>query len=969
MMKKIPFCAICLLLLLGGQMAAYAQLISIEPATAGPEDELRIIFNAAEGRGELSGAAKVYMHAGVVTESPEGTAWEHVQGNWGADDGLGEMTHVSGEEDLWEITLSPSVREYFQVPEETDIFRLAMVFRDAAGNSKASIAPGTYDWGYVAANGDMYVNLAAGPYISLLSPDQEELFIREGASFLIRAEASEEVTAMRLSVQENGDFMELESVTGGTAIEAAFTPSASGEIVVKVNASIDGAELEKVETFRVYLHAAALVEALPAGLIKGINYHEEDHTRATLVLEAPGKAFAYVVGDFNNWEVQERYLMKQTPDAELFWLELEGLEPEKEYVFQYWVEGIAKVGDPYADQVADPWNDRYIAEASYPELPAYEKTEWGVASVLQTGQQPYQWGQQEASWTAPAKEELVIYELLIRDFLETHHYRDLADTLSYLKRLGVNAIELMPVMEFEGNNSWGYNVMYHFAPDKYYGTKNDLKRFIEAAHGQGMAVILDMVLNHAFGQSPLVKMYWDPQANTVSEDSPWFNQQPTHPFNVGYDFNHESSYTQDFVDSVNTYWLEEYHFDGFRFDLSKGFTQKDNPHDVGAWSAYDASRIALLNRMADQIWAHSPDAYVILEHFADNREEKELAEYRAAEGKGMMLWGNLNHAYNQNTMGYSSDADFSWIYHGKRNWSQAHVIGYMESHDEERMMYRNLAYGNSSGDYDVTELVTALNRQKAAGLLFYTLPGPKMIWQFGELGYEYSINYCADGTIADRCRVDPKPIRWDYLEDPKRQSLFDHTADLLRLRDTYAVFTSGTASFYGNNSLLKQVSLENAEATTAPASADEMNVHMVANFDLQEMEVEVQFPHAGTWYDYYAGGKEVEVSSSPKKISLRPGGYRLYTDYPIESRIISGIGAAEKEFPLRLYPNPAQNMLYLDGAGKEVSELKLSTIQGHEYRPRRISGQQWDISSLAPGFYVVKIACAGKVYYSRIIKK
>ncbi|WP_332910852.1 alpha-amylase family glycosyl hydrolase [Algoriphagus boritolerans] len=75
--------------------------------------------------------------------------------------------------------------------------------------------------------------------------------------------------------------------------------------------------------------------------------------------------------------------------------------------------------------------------------------------------------------------------------------------------MGINAIELMPIGEFEGNLSWGYNPSFFFAPDKYYGTKNDLKRLIDEAHGKGIMILLDMVLNHAFGQNPMVRLYND----------------------------------------------------------------------------------------------------------------------------------------------------------------------------------------------------------------------------------------------------------------------------------------------------------------------------------------------------------------------------------------------------------------------------------------------------------------------------
>ncbi|NOZ04318.1 MAG: hypothetical protein GXO92_06915 [FCB group bacterium] len=101
----------------------------------------------------------------------------------------------------------------------------------------------------------------------------------------------------------------------------------------------------------------------------------------------------------------------------------------------------------------------------------------------------------------------MIYELLVRDFIDRHDYQTLIDTLDYLEKLGINAIELMPINEFEGNSSWGYNPSFYFAPDKYYGTRQDLKLFIDECHRRGIAVIMDIVLNHTYGQSPLVSGY------------------------------------------------------------------------------------------------------------------------------------------------------------------------------------------------------------------------------------------------------------------------------------------------------------------------------------------------------------------------------------------------------------------------------------------------------------------------------
>src|SRR5690606_12266793 len=140
------------------------------------------------------------------------------------------------------------------------------------------------------------------------------------------------------------------------------------------------------------------------------------------------------------------------------------------------------------------------------ELPKYpEGSTTGIVSVLQLNPATYTW--KSGNFSRPDINDMVIYELHVRDFLEQQQYTVLRDSISYLKRLGVNAVELMPVQEFEGNLSWGYNPSFHFAVDKYYGTANELKAFIDECHQEGIAVILDMVLNHAFGQSPLVRLY------------------------------------------------------------------------------------------------------------------------------------------------------------------------------------------------------------------------------------------------------------------------------------------------------------------------------------------------------------------------------------------------------------------------------------------------------------------------------
>ena len=855
---------------------AIGQIVSLSPVFPEADGtETTLTFDATQGTAGLVGASTVYMHSGVVTTGPDGTGFEYVVGNWGQDDGIGQMTKVEGETDKWQITFTPDIRTYYKVPEGETIYRLAMVFRNADGSAEGKGSAGSFEGGTVISNGDIFLDLNAGDFVNFKEPNGDLFFLENGETLKVRAEATKlasEISIARLD--EQGSLTELVSNTNTDSIVYEYTATQTDSLTLIAEANISGTVYRDTISFEVFLKSGSPIINIPSGVTSGLNY-SEDPTKATLVLTAPNKEFVYIVGDFNNWQIDNNYKMNKTPDGEQFWITLNNLEPGKEYIFQYWVDGTIKIGDPYADKVADPWNDPFIPESVYPNLPAYDKQEYGIATVLQTAQEEYVWSYPEVKGGKPRKEELVIYELLIRDFLGSHSYTDLTDSLDYLASLGVNAIELMPVMEFEGNLSWGYNPSYFFAPDKFYGTKNDLKHFIDKAHEKGMVVLLDMVLNHAFGQNAMVRMYWDTENNKPAADNPWFNTDPTHPFNVGYDFNHESQYTKDFTDAVNKYWITEYNFDGYRFDLSKGFTQQNNINDVGAWSAYDASRIALLKRMADEIWSVEEDIYIILEHFADNTEEKELAEY----GNGMMLWGNLTHDYG-NALKGNTNANFDWILSDTRGWAQDGVVGYMESHDEERLMVKNLKEGQAEGAYNVRNMTIALDRIKLGSAFFYTVPGPKMLWQFGEMGYDFSINACPPDwtTIENSCRVDNKPIPWgdihglDYYNDPLRENLRKAVSDIVNLTQNYSnAFEDGDFTWTPSGKM-RRINIVH----------DTLEVTIIGNFGTSEGTIDPSFSKAGKWYDFF-GFDSLEVSDINASITLAPGEFRIYTDTAISA--------------------------------------------------------------------------------------
>lgn len=581
---------------------------------------------------------------------------------------------------------------------------------------------------------------------------------------------------------------------------------------------------------------------LPAGLRDGITPVANDSL--AFVLFAPGKKTVHLIGDFNDWESVDQYKMHK--DGERFWIKIGNLQKGKEYICQYLIDGTIRVADPYANKIADPNFDRQILSSIYPNLLPYPQGKTSeIAMVVSTDRPAYAW--QVENFTVKDPDNLIIYELLIRDFTEERTIRAVHEKLPYLKELGVNAIELMPFNEFEGNDSWGYNPSFYFATDKAYGTADDYKAFIDACHANGIAVIMDMVLNHSYGQSPLVRMYQE--GDKVSEENPWYNvSSPNQTYSWGYDFNHESRYTQQFVDSVCGYWLKEYKIDGFRFDFTKGFT-----NTPGEGWAYDANRIRLLKRMAGEIYKRKEDAIVIFEHLTDNTEEKELADF------GIYLWGNMNYNYCQTTMGWENNA-LDWGSYKARGWSKPRLIAYMESHDEERLMYKNKMWGNKSGDYNIQDLATGLQRCKAAAAVYLSFPGPKMIWQFGELGYDYKL-----GSNAEEGRLDKKPIRWDYVSVPERKALLDTYTAMLRLRKDNPVFSTTDYVVNTGEGNIKQVLLRGETGYLVT----------VANFGLNATDASVQFDKTGTWQDYFSG-ERIEVTDSRQNIRLNPGEYRVY---------------------------------------------------------------------------------------------
>ena len=825
--------------------------ITVEPAYPNADEACVIKFNPQSGNPLYNHSGDLYGHLGVVVEGE----WMFVPTDWGTTDKKTRFTKVA--DNSWELKLEPSIREYFGSG-QTPLNMIAIIVRSADGSIK--------------------------------SHDADQF----------------------CSVKEEKYFNE------------SFTPD------------------------------PLVFETMPAGVRHGINYN--DNGSVTFVLydkDKDGKRFdyCYIVGDWNNWERVKEGAMKRDNEAGCWWITLEGFDADKEYRFQYRLgnqpSSDIRVSDPYTEIVYDQWNDQYIDG-----VPAFPEGARQLVSAFQINRPEYSW--KHSDFKVEDKNDLVIYEMLFRDFTTSQDIAGAMERLDYIENLGVNAVQLMPVQEFDGNNSWGYNPNHWFALDKYYGTREEYKAFIDECHSRGLAVIIDVVYNHATGSHPWAKMWWSGSA--TAENNPFFNVLPTHPYNVYHDMNHENAMVKEHVKRSLEYLLTEYDVDGFRFDLNKGFTQKQTDPDVAAWGRYDQSRVDILKGYADHIWSVNSDAVVIFEHLSDWDEEKVLAQH------GIQLWRNVNHEYRSAVSG--GQGNFSNMY---STAPFGGFVGYMESHDEERLCYgatsstasvtwgicgtltswgsspdismtadgpffvaKNVTFaaddmfkirGNSTwddafnygastkgyklpldkgyqltvgsgsqdmavpaaGSYDVyfcpdvqtiwlmtvgkrpaepsvtpgetdDALTVAMRRAGASAAFFLTVPGPKMIWQFGEIGYDYSIDY--------NDRTGEKPVVTDeYMAVPERKALYDTYAVLLQFRRENPRFFDQDADFeWTPAGTLKKIT----------CSVDGKTFHVVGNFGKSSASYAVP---AGSWTDYINGGA---VSGN---ITLKQGEFRLLTDF------------------------------------------------------------------------------------------
>lgn len=752
---------VALMLGTGMTFGASAQLTSSPSPLQEDSSDVTIFFDAAgTPLSGINASQKLYAHTGC--DLSNGTKWQYAP-TWGDNSEKYELTYVSA--DKWQLYIG-DIRSYYGVTNpDLQVTGLDFVIRTADKNKQTE---------------DLFLEvLDSGLQISLTSNAAGSILTEETAYVTFTMATTEKAD---ISLEVNGTVVE--TVSDATELTVHYLFPTAGNYTVTAIAEADGESVSKSIDY--VLMSSSQAVGYPGGTPK-MGPVKNDDGSVTFCFGAPYKSHVMIVGAWNDYAYTDSQVMNYQDVGELryFWTTIDGLDNDTMYGYYFIVDGQYEVGDPYARLVLDPYNDKYLDTNVFPGLPAYPEskvTQQVPVAIYQGSINDYEWQVEDFQGVAPSN--LIIYELLFRDFTGTEGQargngtvRKAIEKFDYLKTLGVNAIELLPIMEFNGNISWGYNPNFYFAVDKAYGTPDDYKEFIDLCHRNGMAVILDMVFNQSDGLHPWYQMY-------SPEENPFYNlPNAPHAYSVLNDWDQGMPMVQEQWHDVIRYWMEEYKFDGFRFDLVKGLGDNDSYANSGdaATNAYNESRVKRMIELQQVVLDVNPNAYFINENLAGAKEENEMADF------GQLNWANVNNAGCQFAMGYSSDSNLNRMYAPKdsRNWGS--TVSYLESHDEQRLAYKQDMWGVDGVKGNAK---TSMQRLGAAAAQMFMAPGAHMIWQFSEIGNAQNTKNDNGGN-----NTDPKIVNWSLLDEPNHKALYDSYCEMITLRNQNPDLFSEEAQF------------------------------------------------------------------------------------------------------------------------------------------------------------------------------
>lgn len=792
-----------------------------------------ITFDATEsGVAGLQGlSTDLYAHIGVYTNlSPD--KWAYTS-TWGDNAEKYKLKRTASNQ--YQISLG-DLRTYFGITNANEhISKICIIARNSAGSVQTA---------------DQFIDVyPEGLYVSLTASPSNTT-ITKATSFTFTASSTQAAT-LKIYV----DDKEVKSASNATSLTYTQNFSTPG-VQNNVKAVATNSNGTKEATLPVLYVKSSESGTYPGGVPKQGAVKNADGS-VTFCIAAPGKSSVIIVGSWDNYEALASNTMKYQDynGFRYFWITVKGLDNSTYYPYYYLVDGQYKVSDPYAHLVLDHLSDKWLEDDVFADRPAYPYSQFDdtmLAVYKGDMHDTYKW--KVNNFELKNKDALVIYELLIRDFTGTSEKADgtirlAIDKIPYLYELGVSAVELMPVMEFDGNNSWGYNTNSYMALDKAYGSPDDLKEFVDKCHEKGIAVILDIVFNHTPGLHPWYAMY-------DAGKSPFYNATCPHDYGVYEDIKQEYGLVEQHWVDVLTHWLTNYKVDGFRFDLVKGLGNNDSYKNSSeaATNAFNQSRVDRMARLHEAMREVNPDAYFINELLGDAKEENEMAK------DGELNWMNVNDPGCEFAMGWLSKSNLNSMWATKAGRTAGSTVAYLESHDEQRLAYKQNEWGAEGvkGDADVS-----CRRLSSAAAQMLMVPGSHMIWMFSEMGNAQSTKK-ANGEN----NTDPKIVDWALMDQPANAELLKRYQELIHLRTEHSVLFSEAATF--------ALSFSGTGMRYATSKYGDAEFYLFVNGALEEKSIEKKL--ASTDASNYeivsqSQGPDPVIDYANNKVTLAGGAY------------------------------------------------------------------------------------------------
>tara|TARA_B110000444_G_scaffold28253_1_gene23276 strand:+ start:3699 stop:6437 length:2739 start_codon:yes stop_codon:yes gene_type:complete len=672
-----------------------------------------------------------------------------------------------------------------------------------------------------------------------------------------------------------------------------------------------------------------------------------------LSIRLPGHQFVQVrINNINYEEDVSTFTLKKDPTlSDVWWTQLE--LSNGVYDYEYSLPNGATFPDPLSRMIKN------------------NKTRIEIGAGGVTTADDYEWISE--GYIKPDLDTLIIYELHVDDFSAIGNgagtFQHVLEKLNYLKNLGINAIELMPISEFPGIHSWGYDPQIISAINGNYGTPAQFKYFVDQCHANGIAVIIDIIWNHIRSSSPLWKMQPDYNLNPYIKHHEEMNQNEA-PGSWGMlDIDHFNSYTIEYINKVHRIWVDEYKVDGFRFDAAAHLGWSTSQLDLGIYGWSNALKI------------HDSTVYQIAEHLPANINLIENSNFSAG-------WHDSFHdklkmdSHNQ----YNSTLDIMRQIiglHEYSNWgtpytNMNHAVKYMVSHDEQSLIQEMVEFNNFT-------MGQALARDKFYATILFTSNGIPMLWQGQEFGFKSGWTDQNQNGNWDEEKLSYRPLDWSILDTENGQNHLEHYKKLISLRKRNSALSNG--DFYDLYKYTNQGVIVYGYKDERVNSANDQII-IIANFSSNVQNiVDVPFLSNGNWYNVFdsndvlhtADGNYASYNINAKSAVVYTNNqYQLaIQDSIIQNNITNDVSINN----IKLFPNPFNSAISitLETQLKDKIRFSIYNILGKKifeqiaYNIKKgtntflWNGRDFNKQEVATGMYFVQFEQNTTIHNQKII--